>query len=224
MSQSEPAAMPDKEYRAVLTDREREILSGEADVSEAYRYRVVSRVRNKIEERLVNDVALLDEHHAGLADELRSAVERGSAASVSANAGDGDESDTEETRVDNSEKDGLPPAALDAVDHDDLPETVDVEDAARAYCAVLRHLDDAGGESARAIVEAVMPDHTLGYELPDLPFEEGERYKGTWWRHVIRPALAADPTVEYDDSYNTYDLVDSRESDSSEDGNGDSSG
>jgi hypothetical protein len=65
--------MPDKEYRAIITDREEEILTGEADVSESYYYRVVTRVRDKIE-RLEDDLAVLDEHHEGLASELREIV------------------------------------------------------------------------------------------------------------------------------------------------------
>lgn len=63
----------DKEYRAILTAREREILSGEADVSDGYYYRVVSRVREKIEQ-LERDVAVLEEHHGDLASELRDSV------------------------------------------------------------------------------------------------------------------------------------------------------
>jgi hypothetical protein len=63
----------EKEYRAILTEREREILSGEADVSDSYYYRVVSRVREKIGQ-LGGDLEILDEHHAELADEIREAV------------------------------------------------------------------------------------------------------------------------------------------------------
>lgn len=62
-----------KEYRAILTNREREILSGDAEVSDSYYYRVVSRIRKKIGE-LNDDVELLDEHHAELANELREGV------------------------------------------------------------------------------------------------------------------------------------------------------
>ena len=65
--------MPDMDYRALLTDREREILSGDADVSDSYRYRVVSRVRDKIE-RLADDTGTLREHHEGLHQELQEAV------------------------------------------------------------------------------------------------------------------------------------------------------
>jgi hypothetical protein len=65
--------MPDKDYRAILTDREQEIISGDADVSEKYYYRVVSRVRDKIR-RLEDDLETLDEYHDTLGDEIRDVV------------------------------------------------------------------------------------------------------------------------------------------------------
>ena len=67
---------PDKsdgEYRAILTPREREIITGEADVSDSYYYRVVSRIREKINQ-LDDDLAVLEENHAKLAEELREAI------------------------------------------------------------------------------------------------------------------------------------------------------
>ncbi len=59
--------------RGLLTDREREIITGEADVSDDYRYRVASRIRNKIE-RIEGDVSILEEHRADLLEELREVV------------------------------------------------------------------------------------------------------------------------------------------------------
>lgn len=61
--------MADDQYRGLLTEREREILSGDADVSDNYRYRVVSRIRTKLE-TLEKDVAVLEENHPGLHSEL----------------------------------------------------------------------------------------------------------------------------------------------------------
>ena len=59
--------------RALLTEREREILLGEGEeVSEKYYSVVVSRVRNKIE-RLEEDIPALDAHDT-LGDELREVV------------------------------------------------------------------------------------------------------------------------------------------------------
>lgn len=73
MATVEDEPMPDKDYRAILTDREREILRGEADVSEKYYYRVITRVRQKIEQ-LDEDLEILDENHDSLGDELREIV------------------------------------------------------------------------------------------------------------------------------------------------------
>jgi hypothetical protein len=63
----------EKDYRAILTSREREIIRGEADVSDSYYYRVVSRVREKIK-RLEHDLGTLDRNHSDLASELRKTV------------------------------------------------------------------------------------------------------------------------------------------------------
>ncbi len=48
------------EGRALLTDREREIIGGNADVSDNYQYKVESTVRNRIKKRLGDDVDFLE--------------------------------------------------------------------------------------------------------------------------------------------------------------------
>lgn len=66
----EKATMADR--RALLTEREREIIAGDADVSDEYRYQTISRVRKRFE-RLEDDIEAL-EKHGGLANELRDIV------------------------------------------------------------------------------------------------------------------------------------------------------
>lgn len=61
------------EYRGLLTEREREVLRGEADVSENYINQIRYRVREKIG-RLETDVGLLVDHHPDLAEELNETV------------------------------------------------------------------------------------------------------------------------------------------------------
>lgn len=73
MEPIERQVMAEKDYRAILTDREIEILQGEADVSEKYYYRVVTRVRKKIQ-RVGRDLTVLDECHDSLGEELREVV------------------------------------------------------------------------------------------------------------------------------------------------------
>lgn len=51
-----------EEGRALLTDREREILAGAADVSDNYRYKVQSTVRQRIRKHLGEDIAFLEKH------------------------------------------------------------------------------------------------------------------------------------------------------------------
>lgn len=59
--------------RALLTEREREIVSGEADdVTDEYRYQTISRIRRRLR-RLEDDLAAL-EAHGDLADELRAII------------------------------------------------------------------------------------------------------------------------------------------------------
>lgn len=68
-----PKDMVDDQYRGLLTEREREILRGEADVSDNYQYRVVSRIRTKIE-NIDEDVEILTENREDLLKELRDVV------------------------------------------------------------------------------------------------------------------------------------------------------
>lgn len=66
-------SMADQERRALLTDAERDILTGEKDVSEKYYYVTVTRVRRKIERLAEEDLEAI-EHHDTLADELRELI------------------------------------------------------------------------------------------------------------------------------------------------------
>ena len=62
MSTPEREELMTEEGRALVTDREREIISGDADVSDNYEYKVKSIVRNRIRKRLGDDVDFLKEH------------------------------------------------------------------------------------------------------------------------------------------------------------------
>ena len=72
MATTDPPPTTD-ERRGLLTNREREILAGTADVSDNYHFAVLSRVRRKITE-VGTDAALLREHHPELFRNLRTAV------------------------------------------------------------------------------------------------------------------------------------------------------
>lgn len=59
--------------RALLTDREREILAGEDDVSDNYRYKVESVARQRARQ-IEQDVEVLREHCPEIFAELHDAV------------------------------------------------------------------------------------------------------------------------------------------------------
>jgi len=56
--------------RALLTDREREILSGDADVTDNYRYSVESRVRTRLNDRLAEDVEIIRTMYPEIFDDV----------------------------------------------------------------------------------------------------------------------------------------------------------
>lgn len=65
--------MADDQYRGLLTERERKILSGAADVDDGYYRRVKSRVRDKID-NIDRDHDLLSDNEPELAERLKDAV------------------------------------------------------------------------------------------------------------------------------------------------------
>lgn len=71
-------SMTDDGPRGLMTEREREILLGDADVSEKYHGVVVTRVRKRIERLGQEELEALEAHDT-LADELREQVCEGDA-------------------------------------------------------------------------------------------------------------------------------------------------
>ena len=86
---------------------------------------------------------------------------------------------------------------LDAV-LDELPSTVDPEAARDAILAAREVIRRRDGASKKEIVQAVIRDHPLGYNPDDAlaKIEAGDRYRGAWWRKVVKPGLEALDDVE----------------------------
>jgi len=59
--------------RALFTDREREILSGDADVKDNYRYKVESVARQRIK-KAADDIEVLRENYPELYEQLETLV------------------------------------------------------------------------------------------------------------------------------------------------------
>jgi hypothetical protein len=70
---------------------------------------------------------------------------------------------------------------------DDVPNRIDETEARATIRAAIQFVQANNGATKRELVENVMPDHPLGYEIPELA--EGERFRGSWWRKVVKPGL-----------------------------------
>jgi hypothetical protein len=60
--------------RGLITFTERERIANKDSVEDSKRYQAISRVRRRINEEVVEEVALLREHHPELLEELQEVV------------------------------------------------------------------------------------------------------------------------------------------------------
>ena len=61
-------------YRAIMTDTDREHITGESDPSQDQKDQAVYRVRQRIHEELAEDIDVLEEHRPDVLEELREVV------------------------------------------------------------------------------------------------------------------------------------------------------
>lgn len=61
-------------YRALLTETDREHITGKSDPTQEQKDQAVYRVRQRIREELKKDIKVLEEHRPDVAEELREVV------------------------------------------------------------------------------------------------------------------------------------------------------
>jgi biotin operon repressor len=83
------------------------------------------------------------------------------------------------------------PAGLASVE---FPDGRDRDQCEAAVLAARDYLREQGPATMRELVTEVMPEHPVGYDIPEL--EPGDRYRGAWWRRVVKPGLQALPDVQ----------------------------
>ena len=136
---------------------------------------------------------LSETRDAGVAPDAESAAHTARERSVSQD--DRDTTVAEEPR--DAPETGEDQAPLDDV-LDDLPSTVDRDAAREAILAAREYLEKHSRATKADFVRGVMRDHPLGYD-PDAALaklEAGERFRGAWWRRVVKPGLKALDDVE----------------------------
>jgi hypothetical protein len=172
--------------RALLTEREREIVAGEADVSDSYRYQTISRVRARFSQLEKDLVAL--EQHGDLAVELRGIVcgevtppqERRESGKRPAKGGE-----VVDTREDSDRREPTPaPADEAASDNAELDSALDALDTTEARREAVRgciaYLREHGTGQKSEFVDAVYPEHPGGYGS-----------EGGWWNKIGKEYLQA---------------------------------
>ena len=176
------------ERRALLTDREREIVAGDADVEDSYRYQTISRVRARFN-RLEGDLKAL-EKHGDLDNELRDIVCRAE--------GGQDRRDTSlkeppgESPVDDTPRREEPhtPASRSAVADvvDEIAEDVLPGSGAKlkarreALHAAVDYLRERGQATPKDFRTDVYPEHPGHYTDGDDPAR-------SWWKNCIYKGL-----------------------------------
>lgn len=80
----------------------------------------------------------------------------------------------------------------------DFPAGKDREQCIEAIDAARGYLQTEGPSTMREIVGAVHPDYPLGYDVDAAltKVEAGERYRGAWWRRIVKPGLDEDKNVQ----------------------------
>lgn len=81
----------------------------------------------------------------------------------------------------------------------EFPQGRDRTDCELAVSAAFAYLANAGQATKGQIVLATMPENPLGYDVEGAREKieaEGERFRGAWWRRVVKPGLEALPGVE----------------------------
>jgi hypothetical protein len=61
-------------YRAIMTETDRDHITGESDPSQRQKDQAVYRVRQRISEELPRDIEVLEEHRPDVLEELRIVV------------------------------------------------------------------------------------------------------------------------------------------------------
>lgn len=129
------------QYRAIMTETDREYLSSLPDQRESKHYQAVSRVRHRIREQLTQDVEILRQHHPELFRELRAVV-------------------CKDTDMERSEEDAIAvPANVDRARlRNELPGTADTiearVDAILRMYELLRRQGEATREELLSVVNA----------------------------------------------------------------------
>jgi hypothetical protein len=90
------------------------------------------------------------------------------------------------------------PDLEDVVDRLELPSGKNPDECVDALSAAYERLQAEGSMTKADVVADVMPEHPIGYDVDAMreKLDAGDRYRGAWWRKIVKPGLDEIPDVE----------------------------
>jgi hypothetical protein len=81
----------------------------------------------------------------------------------------------------------------DPLEDVDFPGGRDRDECVAVVYAARDYIKNHGGATKQDLVENVMPDYPLGYDVDKAlgKIDAGDRYRGSWWRKIVKPGLKA---------------------------------
>ena len=151
------------------------------------------------------DVEVLAEHAPDLLDDIQAAVDTGDSnppreprdSTESPPEPEPDQSPTDTGRATRAATEDASPDTQ-PFDGVDFPTGKDREQCVEAINAAREYLRAEGPATMREIVSTIHPDYPLGYDVDEAlaKVEAGERYRGAWWRRIVKPGLEAAEDVK----------------------------
>jgi transposase-like protein len=101
------------------------------------------------------------------------------------------------SQQDNPQPTPTPPVEADPYADLSFPQGVDRDEALAAIETAVAYVREEHDATKQEIVRAVMPDHELKYDYASVAakLDAGDRYRGAWWRKVIKRGLEATPEI-----------------------------
>jgi hypothetical protein len=190
--------------RAIMTDTERERLAGETDVEDIKIYQAKSRVRRRIEEELIRDVAVLEDNHPELLELLRDTVRA-------------DETDTSPDQSKEADTDETPTQSADSTEDTTGGERAELTTPQRGLRDVVTevaqrwdndaHFENRVEAAVEVLSHAVESGDPIG-KRSDIVETAIEQYpvdghsKQQYWRQTFEPVLSE--AGEYSWGSDTY--------------------
>lgn len=203
MAQSVTRQMTDQR-RALLTEREREILTGEADVTDNYRYSVESRIRSRLKDRLSEDVDVIREYYPEMYDDAVYPIVCQPGAATEREGGESGDLERREPADDPAvEEDNEPDSDPLEARMEDVLESFDVTgrgaETQEVRRKAIRHawekLRDRGEATTQELANSAFDEYG---DHPKFDYDESSsHYRGyTFWDSCAREVMKELPGVE----------------------------